>query len=529
MSVTTYNHKMKQHGINKKEFDVRLKHKNDFTHFSKHCLKIRTKEGAIKGFALNTAQKYVHQKLEEQKISIGKVRALVLKARQQGISTYIGGRFYHQVIHRIGVQAFIIAHELEATNNLFKMAKRFYEFTPEFIRPDTTISNTKELIFGNIQSGYKLGTAQNKAAGRSATIQYLHGSEVAFWPNAVEHAKGLFQTVPDLTKTEIILESTANGQGNFFHQQWQLAESGQSDYIAIFIPWIWQEEYKKDVGIDFVVTPEEKDLMQYYHLSVEQIAFRRMKISEFSVNGLDGEKAFMQEYPINSVEAFTTSGEDSFIESELVVRARKCLNVEKYGAKILGVDPARFGDDRTAIIKRQGRKAFDLQTFIKKDTMEVTGIVNTIIQEWKPDAVMIDVAGLGAGVVDRLNELGYKGLVHAVNGGNSSLKPKQYYNKRCELWGEMKEWLTDEPCSIPDLDELQADLCNLKYSFDSNTRLKLEKKEDMKKRGLRSCDTADALSLTFEKIRNSNIAKDNEIAAKLMKSNNLGRVNTIYD
>ena len=86
--------------------------------------------------------------------------------------------------------------------------------------------NSKELIFGVLDSGYKLGTAENKSAGRSSTIQLFHGSEVAFWPNAAEHAKGIMQAIPDAFNTEAILESTANGVGNYFHQQWQKAEAG---------------------------------------------------------------------------------------------------------------------------------------------------------------------------------------------------------------------------------------------------------------------------------------------------------------
>src|SRR5262249_59037905 len=94
-------------------------------------------------------------------------------------------------------------------------------------------------------SGYKVGTAGTKAVGRSSTIQLFHGSEVAFWPFADTHAAGILQAVPNEDNTEIILESTANGIGNFFHQAWRDAEAGKNDYIAIFVPWFWQEEYRR--------------------------------------------------------------------------------------------------------------------------------------------------------------------------------------------------------------------------------------------------------------------------------------------
>lgn len=470
--------------------------KDDFEHYALKCLKIRTKNGSIEPFTLNKAQKYIHQKLEEQKSATGKVRALILKGRQQGCSTLIGARFIHKTTYNKGTQTFILTHALDATQNLFKMAKRFYEHLPDVVKPEIATSNSKELIFGSLDSGYKLGTAENKNVGRSSTIQLLHGSEVGFWNNAADHAVGVMQAVPNASGTEIIMESTANGVGNYFHQQWQLAEAGQSEFIAIFVPWYWQDEYVTPLWSNFVRTSKEEELVAAYGLTDEQLFWRRAKIIELSVNGMDGEKAFAQEYPSNSTEAFQLTGEDSFIGSELVMQARK-TEVEKYGPLVLGVDPARFGDDRTGIIRRQGRKAFGLESYTKKDTMEITGIVHSIIEREQPVKVFVDAGGLGAGVVDRLIDLGHKDIVVAVNSGESPLDNKKYYNKRAEMWALCKEWLQMTPCQIPDNDALHSDLCGIRYKVDSNSRLVMEQKADMKKRGVRSPDLADALILTF--------------------------------
>jgi len=478
------------------EIKTRQLLKDNFIHYASRCLKIRTKQGEIAPFILNKAQEYIHQKLEEQRLQTGKVRALILKGRQQGCSTYVGGRFYHKTTHNKGTQCFILTHALDATNNLFKMAQRFYQNTPNLVQPDISTNNSKELIFGRLDSGYKLGTAENKAVGRSSTIQLFHGSEIAFWANAQEHTKGILQAVPDATGTEIILESTANGVGNYFHQMWQKAESGMSDFIAVFVPWFWQDEYKRSVPPDFKPNHIELRLIEAYRLTLEQIAWRRFKITDLSVNGQDGEKSFCQEYPCNPNEAFQLKGENSFIDSSTVMRARKG-EAEKYGPLIMGVDPARFGDDRTSIIFRQGRVAFGLQSYTKKDTMGVTGIVHSLIEQYRPLKVFVDVGGLGAGVVDRLNELGHKEAVVAVNAGSKSLDDQKYSNKRAEMWGKCANWLEDIPVQIPDTDSLHADLCGIRYSFDSNSRLVMEKKEDMKKRGIRSSDEADALCLTF--------------------------------
>jgi hypothetical protein len=479
-----------------KELSIRADLKNDFKHYAKKCLKIRTKNGAIVPLVLNKAQLYIHEKLEEQKSSTGKVRALILKGRQQGCSTLIGARFYHITTHNYGYQCFILTHSLDATNNLFRMAQRFHEHTPELVKPAVTTNNTKALIFGTLDSGYKIGTAENKNVGRSATIQLAHFSEVAFFNNAADHSTGIMQAIPDVPGTEIIFESTANGIGNYFHQLWQSAQSGASDFLAIFIPWFWQSEYKKEIPEDFKLNHVEEHLQELYCLTNEQIYWRRQKIVDLSVNGRNGEQSFFQEYPCNSQEAFQITGENTFIDPYIVMQARKG-QAEKYGPLILGVDPARFGDDRTSIIFRQGRVAFDLKSYTKKDTMEVTGIVHMLIKERHPDRVFIDVGGLGAGIVDRLRELGHDRIVIGINAGGKPLDENKYSNKKAEIWGLLSNWLQDIPVQIPDSDSLHADLCGVRYSFDSNSRLVMEKKEDMKKRGLRSSDEADSLCLTF--------------------------------
>ncbi len=482
--------------MTEEEIKIRRDLKEDFQHYASKCLHIRTKPGLIETFTLNKAQLYIHQKLQEQMGRTGKVRALILKGRQQGCSTYVGGRFYHKTTHNYGIQCFILTHALNATDNLFKMAQRFYKGTPEIVRPMVSTNNSKELIFGKLDSGYKVGTAENKSVGRSSTIQLFHGSEVAFWANASEHAKGILEAVPNAIGTEIILESTANGIGNFFHQMWQNAEAEISDYIAIFVPWFWQEEYKTEVPHDFILTPKEYELIELYGLSNEQLAWRRLKIINLSLNGQNGEKSFCQEYPCNSTEAFQLTGEDTYIPADLVMKARKC-KAERYGPLILGVDPARFGDDRTSLIFRQGRCAFDLQSYTKKSTMEVVGIIVSLFEAYKPAKILIDIGGLGAGVVDRCLEILPEGIVMGINAGSSPLDGVKYYNKRAEMWGLTKLWMQDEPCEIPDVDSLHADISTPKYTFDSNSRLMIERKEDMKKRGIRSSDEADALCLTF--------------------------------
>jgi len=484
--------------MDEEDLAIRQKLKDNFEHYALKCLKIRTKSGDIEPLILNKAQSYVHAAMEAQLLELGMVRVLLLKGRQQGMSTMTAGRFYHKVSYNFGRLAFILAHDLNATGNLYDMAHRYHEHTPAPVKPMVSKSNAKELVFGILESGYKLGTSENKNVGRSMTIQYLHGSEVAFWKNTTDHSKGVLQAVPNAPGTEIILESTANGVGNWFHKMWQDAEAGLSEYIGIFVPWFWQREYVKKLPKDFKLTPQETELATQYNLTSEQINWRRTKVVEFSANGVDGAKAFKQEYPCCAAEAFILSGEDNYIPSDVVTRARKTKNVEGYGALVIGVDPARFGDDRSCILRRRGRLGYGLESHVKKDTMEITGIVYQIILKEKPAKVCIDIGGLGAGVYDRLRELVPDAhILVAVNFGAKPFDGQRYRNKKAEMWGGTLEWLNEEPCQIPDSDELHADLCNTKYKIDSNSRLEMESKAAMKKRGIRSSDCADALALTF--------------------------------
>lgn len=475
--------------------------KDDFKYFSEKCLKIVTKNGELIPFVLNKAQNYALDIILDQFVKTGRIRVICLKGRQIGFTTLVEGFIYWTCIYNNGFWAFILTHNRDATNHIFEIAKNFHAHCPTFIKPITIKDNAKVLNFEGIGSGYKVGTAGNKEVGRSGTIQCFHGSEVAFWKNPGNLVKGVLQSVPSgaLSKgTIIIFESTANGTGNFFHEQWQLAEASESEFIPIFIPWFWQEEYSYSVDEYFKILEDEVELVEFYNLSNEQLKWRRCKIKELSCNGTDGTKAFMQEYPCNSFEAFQVTGEDNFIDSSISMRARKSIDVIPDGPLIIGVDPATTGPCYTSIIRRRRRVAFGLEIYPKTPGMEVVGIIHCIILEEKPMKVVIDAGGIGAIIIDRLIELGHKNVIISFNGGGTALNAKTYFNRRAEVWGMMNLWLLEEPCKIPDDDALYSELCGLKLDGnDSLGRIKLESKKSMINRGVKSPDRADSLSLTF--------------------------------
>jgi hypothetical protein len=482
-----------------KEIRDRVGLRDDFIVYAATCLEIRAKSGDIQRLVLNTIQRKLHDQIERQRLHSGKVRALILKGRQLGCSTYVTGRYYWQASQSRGQRVFILTHSDQATANLFEMVGRFHDHVPFSVRPVTGSASAKELTFAELDSGYKIGTAGTKDVGRSATIQLFHGSEVAFWPNAETHAAGIFQAVPDRPGTEIILESTAQGFGNLFHQMWEDASHARSEYIPIFLPWYWHTEYAKSVPHGTRFSEEDREYQQAYRLSEEQMAWRAQKIQE-----LKSDLLFRQEYPATAAEAFQLTGHDSFIPPALVLKARKTkLSSPPSGPLVIGFDPAWMGGDRHSMAFRKGRAVLNVESRVRLSVTESAGWLGHVIQLDRPKRVFIDVGGVGAGVYDILVEQGFGDIVTAVNFGSvpfTSLGEEAGgpANRRAEMWALSKEWLQDPAgVSIPDKDSLQADACAPSYSYNASSRLLIESKEHIRRRNLASPDEWDAVALTF--------------------------------
>jgi hypothetical protein len=475
--------------------------RRDLSYFAAHALTLRPKSGPLEPFVFNVAQKKLHEIAEAQKAKTGRVRLLVLKARQLGISTYAAARFFQRTITDAGLRTFILGHTRQASSNLFQIVKRFYDNMPADMKPSVGASNAEELVFDKLDSGYLVSVASHEGTGRSATAQLLHASEAAFWDNLPLQLASLMQTVPELPGTEIIIESTANGF-NDFHTLWRKVEAGENDFQTVFLPWSSDPGYRREVLPDFVMDAEESKLAELYKLDKEQIAWRRAKIAQ-----LGSAQYFAQEYPLNAAEAFISSNFDSFIPAELVIKARR-EKIDPYGPLIIGVDPAGSGADRTAIAWRKGRCILKTETRRGIDTMETVGWIQRIIREDKPQRINVDVGGLGVGVYDRLIELGHSGsLVQAVNFGGKPVEIPPLdekgvpaggpANRRSEMWSNLKKVLEAGRFQLPDDDALQADLVSCGYKYNSEGRLLLESKQDMKRRGIPSPDLADAVVLCF--------------------------------
>lgn len=314
--------------------------------YAEENLRIRTKSAALRPFVFNNAQRIVHSILSEQMRQAGHVRAIILKARQEGISTYVAARNYRRVQLYENQSALVIADQRKRGATLFGIYETFDRKLPEWLKPEKRHQRKgNTLHYDNVHgtglnSTLVVDTAKDVAAGRGSTIQAVHASELAFWEKPEEPWVALMQAVPDFG-SEVVIESTANGVGNMFHQMWDDAEAGESSFVPIFLPWWIHEEYSR------LVSPSEREELlenrtpfelkamdegfayrgQQVLLTLEQIAWRRATIRD-KLRGDDN--VFKQEYPSTAREAFLVSGNCFFDEEVLLDYEEKATKPERF-------------------------------------------------------------------------------------------------------------------------------------------------------------------------------------------------------
>jgi Terminase RNaseH-like domain len=281
-------------------------------------------------------------------------RNIVLKARQLGMTTYIAARFFIHTITQPGTTAVQVAHNQESAEEIFKIVHRFRENLPEEMRRGalvTSRSNIRQIVFPRLDSEYRVATAADANAGRGMTIHNLHCSEVARWPrDGMETLASLRAAVPE--KGEIVLESTPNGAGGVFYDEWQRAD--ETGYQRHFFPWWYDGDYRVDGDAVLErVTTEEKELMEREGLAEAQILWRRMNRAQ--LRGLAA-----QEFAEDAVTCFRASGECVFDLDAIDLALGKCGEPVETGDSgrlvkwfppqpgkqyILGVDPAGGGSE----------------------------------------------------------------------------------------------------------------------------------------------------------------------------------------
>lgn len=278
---------------------------------------IRDEDRRVHLIRLNWAQLDLLDSIAEQMERIGYVRSLILKARQIGFSTLIQGiNMIDSFLHKENY-AITVSYREDQAKYLHAMTTRALEVMPEGKVPLKVARTDETALHDPIKSRISVLTAGSGTGGRGLTCQSFHGSEVAYYENAATLMLGVMQAIHDTpgNKTKIFQESTANGVGNYFYEQWQLAQAGGTGFVAGFYSWHKHPEYKRDFlsegekqGLVRSLSEEENRLLAI-GATLEHLNWRRIIIPS-KCNG--DENLFKQEYPATPEEAFLTSGRPSF-------------------------------------------------------------------------------------------------------------------------------------------------------------------------------------------------------------------------
>lgn len=242
------------------------------------------------------------------------LRAIILKARQLGFSTFIQSWMFEQVDRGRSKNALTLSYDEPSTNELLGKGKHVYrnQWFPRATRRDST----QAIEFGDNGGTIHARTSGNLSAGRGDTYQYAHFSEVPMWADAGETLTSAKQAIALAPGTAVFIESTAKGAVGEFYDAWRMAESGRSSYRPFFAPWFWDPAYALDFqsedeanAFGRTLNLTERRLQEAHGLSLGQLRWRRFKIAD----DLEGSEAkFRQEFPSTPKEAFLTTGSPVF-------------------------------------------------------------------------------------------------------------------------------------------------------------------------------------------------------------------------
>ena len=293
--------------------------------FIEECLFIKTKDQQTVPLNFNTAQYLIYKRIKQLKAQKKPIRMIILKARQEGVSTLCEGLIFERTARFENSNSLIVAHEPESTDAIFSMSKLFYDLLPFDVKPMRRYDNKKQMVFENpdekgrtnnpgLRSRMVISTADKTKIGRGLTIHNFHGSEVAFWKNAKALMLSVLQSIPSLPNTAVFLESTANGfggDGEYFYQLVQDSLAGKNEFELIFLPWHLMPEYSQPFPSDAdkkkfaeALDEYEKELQTRENLTCEQLKWRRWATQNLC--GGDTDK-FKQEYPATIEESFVAS------------------------------------------------------------------------------------------------------------------------------------------------------------------------------------------------------------------------------
>ena len=308
-------------------------------------LHVRTRTGATQSLEANEVQRAFEERYGEKNI--------VLKARQMGLTTWAAARFFLRTITHPGTLTLQVAHTRESAEEIFRIVHRFVDYLPNKLQGGvlrTSRANVRQIVFPELDSQYRVVSAGERNAGRGLTVQNLHCSELARWPGCpAETLAGLRAALAP--GGEVILESTPDGIGGCFHEEWQRA--AETGTVRHFFPWWMEPRYRAQAADVSSLSEEERDLMARHGLDLSQIGFRRQLRADFR-------DLARQEYAEDPENCFRVSGDSVFELSAIEDRladAPKPPEQRRNGelqiwlppikgkAYLVAVDPAGGGSD----------------------------------------------------------------------------------------------------------------------------------------------------------------------------------------
>lgn len=271
-----------------------------------------TEAGVVVPLVPNWAQREYLDTFERLMTDRGRARIIVLKARQLGLSTITEACMFAMCFLYERYRGLVVSHEADSAEHLLSMTQTYWDTFPFKALYSTKYEARNQLAWTESGSHIRVATAKNVGAGRSKTIDFLHASEVAFWLNANALMTGLSKSIHETPGTVVVLESTANGRGNYFHEMWEGAMSGDNDYTPLFFPWQNHPEYTASfLGLTTVLGAlnEEERVLRRMGVDDDHLAWRRYAIRNLCNHDL---LQFMQEYPATPEEAFISTGHNVF-------------------------------------------------------------------------------------------------------------------------------------------------------------------------------------------------------------------------
>lgn len=428
---------------------------DDFEAFAERHLVVKTTTEDLVPFRLRPVQRELHEAVTG--------RDIIDKARKEGISTYIAGRFYRDVTTRKNVNAAVVAHRPDATNELWRIVQTFYENDPRRLR--TRYQSRKELDFADLGSRFSVLTA-GEGSGRAATIHRLHVSELAHWKgDAKAILGGMIAAVPP-GMGEIFIESTANGEGNEYHRRYLAAVLGEGEFTAHFFAWWQHAEYRrawKRGAPD--PSAAEREMMARFGLDLEQLAFWRTVVAEY------GEDLAKQEYPATWQESFLSSGRGIFSRASLLaleaLHGRKPEKLEREGDNQLAIyaAPRRGRTYVAGADTSEGVVGGDYQDVRVLDFRTLEEVAH-LRGRWPIDVFARKLSALvtayQAFTAIEVNNHGHAVMEHLLHGQDSLRIPREllYHRRAYDQYGKAKRkpgWETSgktKPILVADLEEL---------------------------------------------------------------------------